>query len=238
MGKYLLETTTCSHLMQNNPVVKRHLNALTDSDDLFTIPIVQGEILYGIERLPTGRKQRELLQRANNLFAEIQCDPIPKDTGIHYARLKRQAEKQGTPVAENDLWIAATALALDAILVTADSDFQKARGRVRLAVGRLDYLTKKLNAKGDVVQTTTVSQLKTSLRACLRQVKAGEEVIITEHGRPIARLLPIAHPRSSPEYLKDMEQKGLLKRGAKPLPADFWDLPRPAAPMQPCARLS
>ena len=99
MGKYLLETTTCSHLMQNNPVVKRHLNALTDSDDLFTIPIVQGEILYGIERLPTGRKQRELLQRANNLFAEIQCDPIPKDTGIHYARLKRQAEKQGTPVA-------------------------------------------------------------------------------------------------------------------------------------------
>lgn len=128
MSKYLLETTTFSHLMQNDPVVKGHLNALTDSDYLFTIPIVQGEIFYGIERLPIGRKQRELSQRANTLFAEIQCDPIPKETGIHYARLKRQVEKRGTPIAENDLWIAATTLALDAILVTADSDFQKAFG--------------------------------------------------------------------------------------------------------------
>ena len=89
------------------------------------------------------------------------------------------------------------------------------------------------------MQTTTVSQLKTSLRACLRQVKAGEEVIITEHGRPIARLLPIAHPISSPEYLKDMEQKGLLKRGAKPLPARLWARQRSTAlTMCPCNALA
>ena len=35
---------------------------------------------------------------------------------------------------------------------------------------------------------------------------------------------------SLPEHLKDMEEKGLLKRGEKPLPADFWGLPRPADP--------
>ena len=40
------------------------------------------------------------------------------------------------------------------------------------------------------MRTTTVSQLKMSLSAYLRQVKAGEEVVVTEHGRPIARLLP------------------------------------------------
>ena len=80
------------------------------------------------------------------------------------------------------------------------------------------------------MQTTTLSQLKTSLHTCLRRVKAGEEVIITERGRPIARLSPITHPVSSPEYLKAMEEKRILKRGEKPLPADFWDLPRPADP--------
>ncbi len=40
-----------------------------------------------------------------------------------------------------------------------------------------------------------------------------------------------------PEHLQDLEQKGLLKRGKQPLPADFWDLPRPAAP-QAAVRLT
>ena len=80
------------------------------------------------------------------------------------------------------------------------------------------------------MQTTTVSQLKTSLSAYLRQVKAGEEVVITEHGRPIARLLPLASAAAVPEHVKDLEAQGLLKRGHEPLPADFWDLPRPADP--------
>ena len=77
------------------------------------------------------------------------------------------------------------------------------------------------------MKTTTVSQLKMSLSAYLRQVKTGEEVLITEHGRPIARLLPIANPT---KHLQNMEKKGLLKRGEKSLPADFWTLQRPADP--------
>jgi prevent-host-death family protein len=81
-----------------------------------------------------------------------------------------------------------------------------------------------------MVQTTTVSQLKTSLSAYLRRVKSGEEVVVTEHGRPIARLLPLASAASVPEHVRDLEAQGLLKRGRKPLPADFWDLPRPADP--------
>lgn len=80
------------------------------------------------------------------------------------------------------------------------------------------------------MRTTTVSQLKASLSAYLRQVKAGEEVVITEHGCPVARLLPVPSPESVPEDLRDLEAKGLLERGRKPLPADFWDLPRPADP--------
>ncbi len=47
---------------------------------------------------------------------------------------------------------------------------------------------------------------------------------------PIARV-PL------PEHLRDMEQKGLLKRGKQPLSADFWDLPRPADP-QAAVRLT
>ena len=78
------------------------------------------------------------------------------------------------------------------------------------------------------MRTTTVSQLKMSLSACLRQVKAGEELVITVRGRPIARLLPHSNSTPLPEHLRALEEKGLLKRGRKPLPVDFWELPRPA----------
>lgn len=36
-----------------------------------------------------------------------------------------------------------------------------------------------------------VAELKASLSEYLRRVKAGEEVIVTEHGRPVARLVPV-----------------------------------------------
>lgn len=77
------------------------------------------------------------------------------------------------------------------------------------------------------MEIATVSRLKMSLSAYLRQVKSGEEVLITERGRPIARLSPIAGPSSLAEHLGEMEKKGLLKRPVAPLPADFWDWPRP-----------
>ena len=83
------------------------------------------------------------------------------------------------------------------------------------------------------MQTTTVS----SLSIYLRQVEAGEDVPITVHGRTVGRLQPIATPSPIPEHLRHMEDKGLLKRGKQPLPADFWELPRPADP-QAAVRLT
>ena len=86
------------------------------------------------------------------------------------------------------------------------------------------------------MRSTTVSQLKMSLSAYLRRVKAGEEVVVTDRGRPIARLLPPTGPAATPEHLNDLEAQGLLKRGTKPLPADFWDLPGPRTRGDPFAR--
>lgn len=80
------------------------------------------------------------------------------------------------------------------------------------------------------MKSTTVSQLKTSLSAYLRQGKTGEEALIAEHDRPIARLLHLASPMSLPKHLKNVEKECLLKRGEKLLSADFWNLIRPADP--------
>jgi tRNA(fMet)-specific endonuclease VapC len=127
-NKYLFDTSTCSLLMANHTQIKAHLAILKPNDYIFTCTIVRGEILFGIERLPIGRKRNALENQATNLFTLLPCEAVPKLAGNHYAYLKREAEKQGTPLDENDLWIAATALALNAILVTADRDFQRIIG--------------------------------------------------------------------------------------------------------------
>ena len=114
--------------MQDNPKVKGNLASLTESNYVFTCPIVKGEILFGIVRLPAGKRRRELEQKADELFAKIPCDPIPENVGNVYAQIKAAAQQRGTPLGECDLWIAATALVLDAILVTSDSDYQRIVG--------------------------------------------------------------------------------------------------------------
>ena len=125
MNKYLLETSTLSLLMKDIPEVKGRLNSLTESDYLFTCPIVKGEILFGISRLPEGKRRQDLQQKANELFAAIPCEPISENVSDAYANVKLAAQKQGTSLGECDLWIAATALTLDAILVASDSDYER-----------------------------------------------------------------------------------------------------------------
>ena len=123
---YLLETSTCSLLMARVPNVTAHFDSVFDRNDyFFTCTIVRGEILYGVQRLPIGRRRQALENQAINLFEELPCLAIPKEAADYYALMKSYAEQQGTPLSENDLWIAATAMSIDAILVTADSDFQR-----------------------------------------------------------------------------------------------------------------
>jgi tRNA(fMet)-specific endonuclease VapC len=66
--------------------------------------------------------------QAGPLFAVIPCEPIPEAAGDHYARIKLTRQQKGLVLDENDLWIAATALALSAVLITRDSDFQQVEG--------------------------------------------------------------------------------------------------------------
>lgn len=41
-------------------------------------------------------------------------------------------------------------------------------------------------------------EAKTHLPALLKRVAAGEHIVITRHGRPIAQLLPITEPAADP----------------------------------------
>jgi len=76
----------------------------------------------------------------------------------------------------------------------------------------------------------SVSKLRASLSEFLRRVKAGEEVLVTERGRVIARLSPPASFVSLTESLREMEGQGLVKVGTGKLPKNFWRMRRPKDP--------
>lgn len=75
-----------------------------------------------------------------------------------------------------------------------------------------------------------VAELKANLSRFLRHVKAGEEVLVTERGIAVARIVPIAKGDEAADDLRDLEREGLVKVGTGTLPKDFWALPRPRDP--------
>jgi tRNA(fMet)-specific endonuclease VapC len=125
---YLLDTNACSDLMTNHPRVQSRLSALAIAHHVGASVTVQGEILFGIERLSPGVKQQRLWAEAHSMFLTITIVPVPVEAAEHYSRIKIARQRAGVPMDENDLWIAATALALGATLVTRDTDFGNVTG--------------------------------------------------------------------------------------------------------------
>lgn len=76
------------------------------------------------------------------------------------------------------------------------------------------------------MSTTTVSKLKASLSHYLRKVKAGEEVVVTERGKAVAKLTPV-DSSSFDEHIQEMIRTGALIPGKGPIPLEFWKRPRP-----------
>ena len=46
------------------------------------------------------------------------------------------------------------------------------------------------------MRTAGVREARQNLSALLDEVKKGREVVITEHGRPVAKLVPMNRPRA------------------------------------------
>ena len=125
---FLLDTNAFSDLMREHPRIDAHLASISSTHRAVICSVVRGEIRYGIERLSLSKRRRELEAKAAKLFAILPCEPVSEAAGDHYARIKLTRQRKGLALDENDLWIAATALELDAVLISRDSDFQQIDG--------------------------------------------------------------------------------------------------------------
>ena len=80
------------------------------------------------------------------------------------------------------------------------------------------------------MKTTAISELKAHLSDYLKQVKSGNEVLVTDRGKPVARIVPISSKTRFRGSFSRMEKEGLIKLGSGKLPNDFWTMPRAEDP--------
>ncbi len=120
---YLLDTNIFIAALKAHPAVRARLESVPASS-IVVSPIVLGELETGVEKSAQVERNRA---RLDEVVAGLAVPPLDAKTSAHYAHIRAVLERQGTPIGGNDLWIAAQALALGAVLVT---DKVKEFGRV------------------------------------------------------------------------------------------------------------
>ena len=74
-----------------------------------------------------------------------------------------------------------------------------------------------------VWETASISKLKASLSHYLCIVRTGEEVLVTDRGKAVAKLVPVSQEDPVwPHHLRELEKAGLIRLGSGEIPASFW----------------
>lgn len=80
------------------------------------------------------------------------------------------------------------------------------------------------------MKTVGIAEAKNKLSALIRYVRRGETVLITDHGRPVARLQrALLQDESTDAYLDRLEAEGIIRRGRGKLPDWFFSTDPPRA---------
>jgi len=78
------------------------------------------------------------------------------------------------------------------------------------------------------MKSATISRLKASLSEYLAAVRKGEELLVTDRGRPVAKIVPLKrNDLDIPPSLLSLERAGGVKIGSGRLPDGFLEMPRP-----------
>jgi tRNA(fMet)-specific endonuclease VapC len=116
-GRYLLDTNVViAFLIQDESVVDRP----TPQDQLYVSSTIIGELYYGAFN---SRMVEENCDRVEDFVrdtATIACDA---ETARIYGQVKMSLRKQGRPIPDNDIWIAAVAIQHGLTLVSRDEHF-------------------------------------------------------------------------------------------------------------------
>jgi prevent-host-death family protein len=71
--------------------------------------------------------------------------------------------------------------------------------------------------------TASLSELKARLSGWLSKVRSGGVVIVTDRGKPIARITPASPQDDWDAHLRNLEAQGLVRRPTRSLSNEFFE---------------
>ncbi len=115
--RYLLDTNIVSEVVRNpQGGVAERINSIGETSVCTSI-VVAAELRFGARK--SGSEK--LTERVDLVLSALNVLSLQPPIDKHYAAIRHALKIQGAPIGPNDLLIAAHALALDLIIVTANT---------------------------------------------------------------------------------------------------------------------
>jgi tRNA(fMet)-specific endonuclease VapC len=116
--RFLLDTNICIYIAKGQPqaVRRRFENHVLQELAMSTITV--GELRFGAEK---SQARSRALETIDQLVRMIQPCALPLQAADHYGLIRAALQQLGQPIGNNDLWLAAHALAEGWTLVTNNS---------------------------------------------------------------------------------------------------------------------
>ena len=124
--RYLLDTNICIYIAKGQPLAVRHRFEQHGMQDLAMSTITVGELRFGAEK---SQARARALATIDELTQMIRPSALPMAAAEHYGHIRATLQQLGQPIGNNDLWLAAHALAEGWTLVTNNTrEFDRVPG--------------------------------------------------------------------------------------------------------------
>ncbi len=123
--RYLLDTNIASYVIKGSfPSVRRRLSRIS-IPQVFLSAVTEAELWYGVARRPDIPGLRTVVEDFLVRVTVLAWDSVAAQ---QYGQLRATLEREGQPMGNLDMMIAAHALASGCVLVTNDQAFSRIKG--------------------------------------------------------------------------------------------------------------
>lgn len=116
-GRYLLDTNIVIAVFNGDALLQRRV---ISTPEIYLSIVTLGELFYGAHN---SQRVQENVDRIDDFASSTTILDCDSRMALRYGSIKSGLRKQGTPIPENDIWIAALAAQHDLALVTRDQHF-------------------------------------------------------------------------------------------------------------------